>query len=75
VRNIVRVAGAKPLLLPPYSPDFNPIEQLFVKLKHGMRCAAPRSGETVHNAIADALDAVTPTERWTYARNAGGKST
>jgi transposase len=53
VRNIVKAAGARLFFLPPYSPDLNPIEQLFAKLKHWMRRAAQRSVETVHNAIAN----------------------
>jgi transposase len=52
VRDIVRAAGATLFFLPPYSPDPNPIEQLFAKLKHFMRHAARRSVEAVHNAIA-----------------------
>lgn len=75
VRNIVRAAGARLFFLPPYSPDLNPIEQLFAKLKHWMRRAAQRSVEAVHNAIASVLDAVTPTECKNYVENAGYKST
>lgn len=75
VRDIVNAAGARLFFLPPYSPDLNPIEQLFAKLKHCMRRAARRSVETVHNAIAQALDAVTPTECRNYVENAAYKST
>ena len=75
VRNFVRAAGARLFLLPPYSPDLNPIEQLFAKLKHWMRRAAQRSVETVHNAIANVLDAVTPKECRNYVENAGYRST
>lgn len=45
VRRAIRTAGAKLFFLPPYSPDFNPIEQLFTKLKHLVRKAQPRSIE------------------------------
>jgi transposase len=45
VRQIIEAAGAKLLYLPPYSPDFNPIEQLFAKLKALLRKAAERSIE------------------------------
>lgn len=62
VRDIVRAAGARLFFLPPYSPDLNPIEQLFAKLKHVMRRAARRSVEAIHNAIAATLNAVTPLE-------------
>lgn len=75
VRNLVKAAGARLFFLPPYSPDLNPIEQLFAKLKHCMRRVARRSVETVHNAIAQALDAVTSTECRNYVENAGYKST
>lgn len=75
VRDIVRAAGARLFFLPPYSPDLNPIEQLFAKLKHFMRRAARRSVEAVHNAIAETLDAITPSECQNYIGNAGYKST
>jgi len=75
VRDVVRAAGARLFFLPPYSPDLNPIEQFFAKLKHWMRRASQRSVETVHNAIANVLDAVTPTECRNYVEKAGYKST
>ena len=50
VRQAIRGCGAKLLFLPPYSPDLNPIEQLFAKFKHFMRRAARRSIEAVPNA-------------------------
>lgn len=75
VRKVVRTAGARLFFLPPYSPDLNPIEQFFAKLKHWMRRAAQRSVETVHNAIANVLEAVTPTQCRNYVENAGYKST
>lgn len=58
VRNVVRAAGARLFFLPPHSPDLNPIEQFFAKLKHWMRRAARRIVETVHNTIANVLDAI-----------------
>jgi transposase len=75
VRDIVRAAGARLFFLPPYSPDLNPIEQLFAKFKHFMRRAATRTVEAVHNAIAQTLEAVTATECQNYIENAGYKST
>ena len=57
--------------LPPYSPDFNPIEQLFAKLKALLRKAAERSVEGLWNRIACLLDAFTPDECVNYFRNAG----
>ena len=75
VRDIVRAAGARLFFLPPYSPDLNPIEKLFAKLKHCMRRATKRSVEAVHNAIANTLDDVTPNECNNYIESAGYKST
>ena len=57
--------------LPPYSPDFNPIEQLFAKLKALLRKAAERSVTGLWNRIAELLDAFTPSECANYFRNAG----
>jgi putative transposase len=51
VRRAIRAAGAKLILLPKYSPDLNPIEQLFAKLKHLLRKAAKRTTDTVCTAI------------------------
>ena len=55
IREAIEAAGAKLLYLPPYSPDFNPIEQLFAKLKALLRKAAERSLESLWNRIACAL--------------------
>jgi hypothetical protein len=57
--------------LPPYSPDFNPIEQLFAKLKALLRKAAERSVEGLWNRIACLLDAFQPDECANYFRNSG----
>jgi transposase len=75
VRDMIRAAGARLFFLPPYSPDLNPIEQLFAKLKHYMRRAARRSVEAVHNAIAQILQTVGPGECRNYLQNAGYGST
>ena len=66
VREAVEAAGARVAYLPPYSPDFNPIEKAFSKLKALLRKAAARTGPDLHNAVADALDAITPTECANY---------
>jgi transposase len=71
VRNAIRQAGAHLLFLPKYSPDLNPIEQLFAKLKHCLRKAAKRSSDTVCDAIGQILDAVSPAECRNYFSNAG----
>jgi transposase len=59
-------AGAKLLYLPPYSPDFKPIEQLFAKLKALLRKAAKGSVENLWNRIAHLLDAFQPDECANY---------
>jgi len=56
VREAIEAAGARLLYLPPYSPDFNPIEQLFAKLKALLRRAAERSVAGLWNRIAGLLD-------------------
>lgn len=71
VRQAIRATGARLLFLPKYSPDLNPIEQLFAKLKHELRKAAKRTFDTVSDAIAEVLDTVTPNECSNYLVNAG----
>ena len=61
--------------LPAYSPDLNPIEQLFSKIKHHMRAAMARSVDAVHGAVATALDAVLPAECSNYFLNSGYTAT
>lgn len=71
VREAVKAAGARLLFLPKYSPDLNPIEQLFSKLKAFVRKAAPRSLEAVSDVLAQALRRVPPNECAAYFRNSG----
>jgi putative transposase len=71
VRRLIRTAGAKLLFLPKYSPDLNPIEQVFAKLKHLLRKAAARTVETVCAAIGQLLGTFTPAECANYFKNAG----
>jgi putative transposase len=71
VRRAIRAAGARLFFLPKYSPDLNPIEQFFAKLKHWLRKAAKRSGDAVCNAIADILTLTTPAECSNYFAHAG----
>jgi transposase len=71
VRAAIRRADARPLFLPKYSPDLNPIEQFFAKLKHHLRTAQARSPDAVCAAIAKALDTVTATECSNYLAHAG----
>lgn len=66
VREAIEAAGARLLYLPPYSPDFNPIELAFAKLKAILRKAAARTVPDLWDAIASALDAFTPLECQNY---------
>jgi transposase len=75
VRAAIRQAGAKLFFLPPYSPDLNPIEQVFAKLKHLMRKAAERTVEATWKRIGRLLDQITPEECGKYLVNAGYAST
>jgi putative transposase len=75
VRRAIRAVGAKLILLPKYSPDLNPIEQVFAKLKHLLRKAAARTPDSVCNAIGQILDAFTPEECDNYFRNSGYRPT
>jgi transposase len=71
VREAIEAAGARLLYLPPYSPDFNPIEHAFAKLKALLRKAACRTIPALWVAIADALQAFTPAECRNLVANAG----
>jgi transposase len=61
-RTAIEMAGGRLLFLPPYSPDLNPIENAFSKLKALLRKAAARTVEQLWKAIAHAIDAFTPNE-------------
>ncbi len=63
------------LFLPPYSPDLNPIEQVFAKLKTLLRKADERCIETVWKRIGQLLDSFSPTECANYLANSGYAST
>ena len=75
VRAAIEARGATLILLPPYSPDFNPIENAFAKFKSLLRKAAARSVETLEAAIADAFHAFSPQECANYFAAAGYGST
>ena len=62
VREAMEAAGARLLFLPPYSPDFNPIELAFAKLKSLLRAAAARTCDALWTTVGLILDAVTPDE-------------
>jgi transposase len=71
VREAIEAAGATRLFLPPYSPEFNPIEQAFAKLKALLRKAAARTLDALWNAIADTIELFTPAECRNFFRNSG----
>jgi len=75
VRAAIRAVGARLLFLPPYSPDLNPIEQVFAKLKHLMRQAAERTVEATWKRTGSLLDRFPPDECQRYLVNAGYAST
>ena len=75
VRTAIEQVGARVQFLPPYSPDFNPIELAFAKLKAFLRAARPRTFEQVCDLIAIALELFTPDECAAYARHCGYRAT
>ncbi len=71
VRQAIRKAGARLRFLPSYSPDLNPIEQAFAKIKHWMRCAQKRSIEDACTYIGSLVATITPAECKNYLENDG----
>ena len=71
VRHAIEAAGASLLYLPPYSPDFNPIENAFAKLKALLRKAAERTVDTLWAAIGRLIETFTPAECANFFRAAG----
>jgi transposase len=71
IKEAIEAAGAELQYLPAYSPDLNPIEQLFAKIKAWLRKAAARTFDALIAAIADALAKVTPIECTNYIINSG----
>lgn len=71
VRHAIRNADAHLLFLPPYSPDLNPIEQAFSKLKHCMRNTSARTRETLWRAVGTILDRFSAQDCANYFKNAG----
>jgi transposase len=71
VREAIRAVGASILYLPSYSPDLNPIEQAFAKLKALLRKAAARTREALWAAIGHMLDSFSPDECRNYLANSG----
>lgn len=71
VRSLIEARGAQLLYLPPYSPDFNPIEQAWSKIKEFLRAAKARWLETLEVAIAEAIAAVTTQNAAAWFRHCG----
>jgi len=71
IREAIEAAGAKLIYLPPYSPDLNPIEQVFSKFKALLRKAAARTIDALWKAIGKSLDAFSPDECAAYLKNSG----
>ena len=75
IRRAIRSADAKLFYLPPYSPDLNPIEQAFSKLKTLLRKENARGPEEVERSIGELLSRLTPTECRNFFSDAGYTST
>jgi len=71
IRRLIRSAGARLFFLPPYSPDLNPIEQVFAKLKTLLRKAEERTIDGVVERIGSLLKSFTPAECANYFHDAG----
>ena len=71
IRQMIRAAGARLWFLPPYSPDLNPIEQTFAKIKHWMRLAQMRTIDDTWQHIGHILPMIQPRECANYFANAG----
>lgn len=75
VRDTIEARRASLLFLPPYSPDLNPIQQVFSKLKTLLRHAEPRTRETLWQSIGKSLDRYSPAECKGYFANCGYRQT
>src|SRR5262249_30971110 len=71
VGDLITARGAELLYLPPYSPDFNPIEQCWSKVKQILRSLKARTAETLEQAVAQALDAITPANAQAWFAHCG----
>ena len=70
-RQLIEAAGAEVLFLPPYSPDLNPIENVFAKVKNSLRSLACRTKEALWNSMQSVLDQITPTDAANCFRHCG----
>ncbi len=71
VKEAIEAAGATRVFLPPYSPDFNPIEQAFAKLKASLRKAAARTVDDLRAAIAEAIELFPPAQCTNFFAKSG----
>ena len=71
IASAIQAAGASVLYLPPYSPDFNPIEAMWSKVKSHLRTAAARTFDTLCVAVNEALEQVTPSDCQGFFQNCG----
>lgn len=71
MREAIEAAGARLKYLPPYSPDFNPIENLWSKVKSHLRRLAPRTADELLQAVGTAFAAVTPSDCLGFFSHAG----
>lgn len=71
VRELIEERGCELLYLPSYSPDYNPIEEAFSKIKEILRRAAARSREALVEAIGQALSAISSQDAWSFFKHAG----
>ena len=68
---MLKAVGARLWYLPPYSPDLNPIEKAFSKIKHWMRLAQKRTPEALSRYVGRLLKTITPAECSNYIQSAG----
>jgi len=71
VRSLIEQSGAQLLYLPPYSPDFNPIEQCWAKLKHSLRAAKARLLQALEQAITAGIATITPQNSAAWFQHCG----
>ena len=71
IKELVEAVGAEVLYLPPYSPDFNPIEKMWLKVKEYLRKCAARTKENLYEAICLALQTVTTTDICNWFKSCG----
>jgi len=74
IRELIEQHGCELVYLPSYSPDYNPIEEAFAKIKHLLRKAAARTKEALIDAIAAAISAITAEDIRGYFQHAGYSS-